>query len=87
MTRDDEAVLAALREWGTGIISVDLLAQRSGVARVTARTSVACLAAEGLVCLVANSGETRYSVQHLHAGPGECMVPLGAMLREIYPDR
>lgn len=87
MTRDDEAVLAALREWGTGVISVDLLARKSGVARVTARTSVAHLAIDGLVCLIANPGETRYSVQHLHAGPGECMVPLGAVLREIYPDR
>jgi DNA-binding IclR family transcriptional regulator len=83
----DKAVLAALRANGPGTITVKRLATAAGVARVTARSSVAQLAVEGLVCALPDYGETAYMVRHLHVAAGECTESLRAVIQEIYPDR
>jgi hypothetical protein len=80
----DAAVLAFLREEGPGTVSVKRIAERTGVPRVTVRTSVCALALDGLVCLVANIDETAYMIRHLHAGrkSGPCEEPLGCTIQE-----
>lgn len=78
----DAAVLALLRGDGPGMITVKQLAARAGMPRVTARTSVAALAIEGLICLIANDDESAYQIRHLHAGPGRCEHSLACVIQE-----
>lgn len=78
----DSAVLAVLRADGPGAITVKQLSARTGLPRVTVRTSVAVLAVEGLICLIADEGETLYQVRHLHAAPGRCEHSLGCVITE-----
>lgn len=79
---DDAVVLACLRAEGPGTITVKQLAEKTGLPRVTARTSVAALAMDGLVCLIADPTETRYLVRHLHVSPRRCEEPLGSVIQE-----
>lgn len=80
----DAAVLAFLRAEGPGTVTVKRLAQATGIPRVTVRTSVAVLAVDGLVCLIASADETAYMIRHLHAGKSDepCGEPLGCTIRE-----
>ena len=82
----DAKVLAKLREHGPGTITVKRLAELAGLPRITVRTAVDMLASEGLVCLVANSGETVYGIRHLHAEAGECGESLMLAIQEVHPD-
>lgn len=80
----DAAVLAFLRAEGPGTVTVRKIAESTGIPRVTVRASVAVLATDGLVCLMASTDETAYMVRHLHAGKSEvpCEEPLGCVIRE-----
>lgn len=79
----DAAVLAFLRAEGPGTVTVKQIAEKTGVPRVTVRASVAALAVDGLVCLIANHGETVYAVQHLHSGKSgaPCEEPLSCAIQ------
>lgn len=78
----DATVLAALREEGPCTLTVRQLAAKAGIPRITVRTSVAALAMEGLICVIANGDESAYSVRHIHAAPGECGHSLGCTIAE-----
>ena len=71
----DSAVLAFLREHGTGPLTIGEIAAATGLARVTIRTSLYLLHYEKLVCFsqyVADYGTSRYVIHHLHPGePGD----------------
>jgi hypothetical protein len=82
----DARVLACLRGEGPGTVTVKQLAQKTGLPRITVRTSVDALALDGLVCLMTNSQDTVYMIRHLHAEPGECSEPLGVTVQEVHPD-
>lgn len=82
----DARVLAALRRLGPGKVSAKLLAAEARVPRVTVSTSIMSLTVAGLVCALHDLGETQYVVQHLHAEPGRCEEPMGAVVMEIHPD-
>lgn len=81
----DKAVLAFLRGEGPGTVTVKQLSQRTGIPRVTVRTSVAVLAEEGLLCVIADDSETAYMIRHLHAAPGACQYPLACTVSEDFP--
>lgn len=83
---DDAVVLAALRERGPGTVSVRLLHKVTGLPSVTVRVSVTALVIDGLVCLIPDTGETRYLIRHLHAGPGQCDQPMGTVIQGAPPD-
>jgi hypothetical protein len=78
----DAAVLAYLRAEGPCTVTVKRLAVKTGIPRVTARTSVAALALDGLVCVIANIDETVYTFRHVHAAPGPCEHSLGCTVFE-----
>jgi len=78
----DAAVLASLRAEGPCTVTVKQLAARTGLPRVTVRTSVTVLALDGLVCVIPNEGESAYMIRHLHAGPGSCEHSLGCTIQE-----
>jgi hypothetical protein len=80
----DAAVLAFLRSEGPGTLTVKRIAVKTGIPRITVRTSVTALALDGLVCLVANIDETAYMIRHLHAGKSgiPCEEPLGCTIQE-----
>jgi hypothetical protein len=82
----DAKVLACLRKEGPGNITVRQLAVLTELPRVTVRASVDALAVDGLICLLTNAQDTVYTIQHLHAEPGECSEPLGARIQEVHPD-
>lgn len=82
----DAIVLAKMREFGPGTITIKELARQTGLPRITVRTCVAVLGNEGLVCLVADIAETTYMIRHLHAEPGECNQPLACSIQEVHPD-
>lgn len=77
----DAAVLALLRADGPGVITVRQLSVRTGIPRVTVRTSVTKLILDGLVCLFTQDDNV-YQVRHLHAGPGHCDHSLGCVISE-----
>lgn len=78
----DAAVLEYLRAEGPGTVTVKRLAQRTGLHRVTARTSVASLSMTGLVCVIPSADESLYMIRHLHAAPGPCEYSLGCTIQE-----
>lgn len=82
----DAIVLAKMREFGPGTITVKELARLTGLPRITVRTAVSILGSEGLVCLMADITETTYMIRHLHAEPGECDQPLACSIQEVHPD-
>lgn len=82
----DTTVLARLRADGPGTVTVRQLAADTGLRKMTVRVAVACLASEGLVCVIPDHEENAYLVRHLHAGPGECEEPLGRAIQEVHPD-
>jgi MarR family len=86
MQDSDAAVLAALREYGPGTVTVKQVAEMAGVPRVTARVAVAYLALDGLICLIPDVHEIGYMIRHLHAEPGTCEESLGVTVQEVHPD-
>lgn len=82
----DAAVLAALRGYGPGNITVRQLHEMTRVASVMVRVAVTALTVDGLVCVIPDEGESRYLVRHLHAEPGECAESLGRVIQEVHPD-
>lgn len=78
----DAAVLAYLRAEGPCTVMVKRLAEKTGIPRVTVRTSVAALALDGLVCVIANIDESAYTFRHIHAAPGTCGHSLGCTVFE-----
>jgi DNA-binding IclR family transcriptional regulator len=78
----DAAVLAFLRAEGPGTVTVRQVAEGAGVPRVTARTSVAVLAVDGLVCLISSDDESAYMIRHIHAERGPCEYSLGCTIQE-----
>lgn len=80
----DAWVLAFLRREGPGTVTVKRIAEKTGIPRITVRTSVAALAIDRLVCLVANIDETAYMVRHLHAEKSDipCEEPFGCVIQE-----
>jgi DNA-binding IclR family transcriptional regulator len=78
----DELVLRVLRAWGPGTLSVTRLADDAGLPRSTVRASAACLAAQGLVCVVPEDRESLYLVRHLHAYAGPCEYSLQMAIHE-----
>jgi DNA-binding IclR family transcriptional regulator len=83
---NDATVLACLRRYGPGTITVKQLAQMAELPRVTVRASVDVLAMDGLVCLMSDCQETTYMIRHLHAEAGLCEQPLGAVIQDVHPD-
>jgi predicted transcriptional regulator of viral defense system len=87
MISSDESdgwVLAFLRREGPGTVTVRRIAEKTGVPRVTVRASVAVLAVDRLICLIANVDETAYMIQHLHAEKSDlpCEEPFGCTIQE-----
>jgi hypothetical protein len=80
----DTAVLSFLRAEGPGTVTVKRIAAKTGVPRVAVRASVAALAVDRLVCVIANADETVYMIRHLHAEKSgvPCEDPLGCAIQE-----
>lgn len=85
ITKADTAVLAYLRERGTGQVTVREIAAAAGLKRVTTQVSLYVLNHEDLICItqwLGDVGSDRFVIRHLHPGPDPCEDPLPLYIQE-----